>query len=98
MASYMKKDKEYYISLNYPVQLEKVEEGFCAFIPNLRGCKAFGETPEIALRELEAVKEGFIDVFLEMGKPIPEPVIHLDIPYGVFRGLRQREELEPFVV
>ena len=38
------------------------------------------------------------DVSLEMGKPIPEPVIHLDIPYGVFRGLKQREELEPFVV
>jgi len=94
----MKKDKEYYISLNYPVQLEKVGEGFSAFIPTLRGCKAYGETPEIALRELEAVKEGFIDVFLEMGKPIPEPVIHLDIPYGVFRGLSHREELEPFVV
>ena len=94
----MKKDKEYYISLNYPVQIEKVEEGSCAFIPILRGCKAFGETPEIALRELEAVKEGFIDVFLEMGKPIPEPVIHLDIPYGVFCGLRHREELEAFVV
>ena len=29
----MKKDKEYYISLNYPVQVEKVDEGFCAFIP-----------------------------------------------------------------
>ena len=28
-VSGMKKDKEYYISLNYPVQLEKVEEGFC---------------------------------------------------------------------
>ena len=98
LRAIMKKDKKYFISLNYPVQLEKVEEGFCAFIPNLRGCKAFGETPEISLRELEAVKEGFIDVFLEMGKPIPEPVIHLDIPYGVFRGLKQREELEPFVV
>ena len=38
------KDKEYYISLNYPAQIEKVDEGFCAFIPILRGCKAFGET------------------------------------------------------
>ena len=94
----MKKDKKYYMSLSYPVQIEKVDEGFCAFIPALRGCKAFGESPEIALKELEAVKEGFFEVFLEMGKPIPEPVIHLDIPYNVFRGLKQREELEPFVV
>jgi len=94
----MKKDKEYYLSLNYPTQIEKVDEGFYAFIPMLKGCKAFGENAEIALKELEAVKEGFFDVFLEMSKPIPEPVIHIDIPYEVFRGLRDREELEPFVV
>lgn len=94
----MKKDKVFYMSLNYPVQIEKVPEGICAFIPMLKGCKAFGLTPEIALEELEAVREAFFDVFLEMGKPIPEPVIHLDIPYGVFKKLEHREELEPFVV
>ena len=94
----MKKDKKHYMSLSYPIQIEKVDEGFCAFIPMLRGCKAFGRTPEIVLKELETVKEGFFDVFLEMGKSIPEPVIHLDIPYDIFRGLKQREELEPFVV
>ncbi len=77
----MKKDKKYYMSLNYPVQIEKVDEGICAFIPALKGCKAFGETAETALKELDAVKEGFFDVFLELGKPIPEPLIHLDIPY-----------------
>jgi len=94
----MKKDKKYYKSLNYPIQIEKIDEGFCAFIPVLRGCKAFGETPEIALEELEAVKEGFFEVFLEMGNPIPEPLIHLDIPHDVFCRLKQREELEPFVI
>ena len=94
----MKKDKEYYVSLNYPIQIEKVEEGFCAFVPMLKGCKAFGRTSEIALKELEAVKEGFFEVFLEMGKPIPEPLIHLDIPYDTFVKLKDREELEPFIV
>jgi len=34
----------------------------------------------------------------KMRKPVPEPVIHLDIPYEVFRRLQHREELEPFVV
>jgi len=94
----MKKDKKYYMALNYPIQFEKVDQGFCAFIPMLRGCKAFGQTPEMALRELGAVKEGFFDVFLKMGKPIPEPVIHLDIPYEIFRGLKYREQLEPFII
>ena len=93
----MKKDKKYYMSLNYPIQIEKVDEGFYAFIPMLRGCKAFGKTSEIALKELEAVKEGFFDVFLEMGKPIPEPIIHLDIPYEIFRVMKHKEELDPFI-
>ena len=93
----MKKTKEYYISLNYPMQIERVPEGFCAYVPLLKGCKAFGETPDIACRELDAVKEGFIEVFLQMGKPIPEPVIHLDIPYPVFQRLDNREELRSFV-
>ena len=73
----MKKNKKYYMSLNYPVQIEKVDEGYCAYIIMLRSCKAFGKTPEMALKELEAVKEGFFDVF---------------------RGLKQKEELEQFVV
>jgi len=71
---------------------------FALFIPELKGCKAFGETAEIALKELESVKEGFFDVFLEMGKPVPEPIVHLDIPYGIFRKMRHREDLEAFVV
>lgn len=94
----MKKNKKYYMSLIYPIQIEEVNEGFCAFIPELKGCKAFGETAEVALKELESVKEGFFDVFLEMGKPIPEPVVHLDIPYKIFRRMKQREELEAFIV
>ncbi|MEI6263077.1 MAG: hypothetical protein WCR46_24710 [Deltaproteobacteria bacterium] len=52
----------------------------------------YGHTAEEALKELESVREGFFDVFLEMGKPIPEPIIHLDIPYDVFVGLPEREK------
>jgi len=86
----MKKDKKYFMSLSYPVQIEKVDKGFCAFIPMLRGCKVFGETAEIALKELGAVKEGFFDVFLEMGKPIPEPVIRV----GEGEELEQKWSME----
>lgn len=94
----MNRTKDYYVALEYPVQIQRVPEGYCASIPLLKGCKAFGETAEIALRELEAVKEGFIEVFLEMGKPIPEPVVHLDIPYPIFQQLDNRKALELFVV
>ena len=94
----MKKNKSYYMALTYPIQIEKVSGGFCAFIPMLKGCKVYGHTAEEALKELESVREGFFDVFLEMGKPIPEPIIHLDIPYDVFVGLPAREELEPYIL
>ena len=73
LARALKKNKSYYMALTYPIQIEKIAEGFCAFIPMLKGCKAYGHTAEEALKELETVREGFIDVFLEMGKPIPEP-------------------------
>jgi len=86
------------MALAYPTQIEKVSEGYCAFIPMLKGCKAYGQTAEEALIELESVREGFFDVFLEMKKPISEPIIHLDIPYDVFVGMPAREELEPYVV
>ena len=94
----MNKTKDYYVALEYPIQIQRVPEGYCAFIPLLKGCKAFGETPELALNELEALKEGFIDVYLQMGKPIPEPVVRLDIPYPIFQQLDNRNALEPFVV
>jgi|APCry1669188970_1035186.scaffolds.fasta_scaffold85622_2 predicted RNase H-like HicB family nuclease len=94
----MKKNKSYYMALTYPIQIEKISEGFCAFIPMLKGCKVYGRTAEEALKELEFVREGFFDVFLEMGKSIPEPIIHLDIPYDVFVGLPERESLEPYIL
>lgn len=94
----MEKTKEYYMTLDYPVQIERVAGGFCAFISVLKGCKAFGETPDKAYQEIEAVKEGFFEVFLQMGKPIPEPVVHLDVPYPVFQRLENLEELRPYVV
>jgi predicted RNase H-like HicB family nuclease len=94
----MKKNKSYYMAITYPIQIEKTAEGFCAFIAMLKGCKAYGHTEEEALKELESVREGFMDVFLEMGKPIPEPIIHLDIPYDVFVGLPERKDLEPYIL
>ena len=94
----MKKDEKHYMSLSYPAKIEEMDEGFCAFIPMIKGYKAFGETVEITFKELEAVKEGFFDVFLKIGKPIPESVIQLDIPYDISREMKHREDLESFVV
>ena len=47
----MEKTKEYYMTLDYPVQIERVAGGFYAFISVLKGCKAFGETPDKLTRK-----------------------------------------------
>ena len=49
------------------------DEGYIADIPNLRFCSAFGETPAEALAEVEKVKELWLEVAKEEGRPIPEP-------------------------
>lgn len=44
-----------------------------AEIPDLQGCKADGESPDQALREVLVVREMWLDVAREDGVPIPEP-------------------------
>ena len=75
----IKKDLEYYLKLNYPITIEKYieydgKEYFAAEIPDLPGCSAQGETIEEALKKLEEAKKAWIEVSLERGLEIPEPV------------------------
>jgi predicted RNase H-like HicB family nuclease len=50
------------------------EDGdYIAIVPDLKGCSAFGDTPEDALREIQIAKEGWLDVARERGYDIPEP-------------------------
>ena len=47
--------------------------GYIADIPDLAVCSAFGETPEEALREVEAAKSLWLEAARVEGKPIPQP-------------------------
>lgn len=50
------------------------EDGdYIAVVPDLKGCSAFGGTPEEALREVLVAKQLWLDVAREHGDPIPEP-------------------------
>jgi predicted RNase H-like HicB family nuclease len=50
------------------------EDGsWIATVPDLRGCTAFGDTPEDALREIQIAMEGWLETAGECGIPIPEP-------------------------
>lgn len=71
----MTKDIEYYMALFHPVELIRDEDGwYFAQIPMLRGCMTNGENADDALEMLEDAKRGWIEVALERGRNIPEPI------------------------
>lgn len=75
----MEKTIEYYLSLDYSVEIRKITEdlggGYMACIPCL-GSQAFvgdGETPQEAYENLQAAKAEIFADYLAEGLPIPEP-------------------------
>ncbi|MCI4626891.1 MAG: type II toxin-antitoxin system HicB family antitoxin [Candidatus Magnetoovum sp. WYHC-5] len=59
----------YPIKLFYSIQ----DDGFIAIIPDLPGTSAFGKTQENAIREINIVKELWIETARKEGTKIPEP-------------------------
>lgn len=61
--------KDYHINIFYSSE----DEGYIADIPDLKYCSAFGETPELALQEVQIAKTAWLEAAKATGKPIPEP-------------------------
>jgi len=59
----------YHINIFY----SKDDGGFIADIPDLKFCSAFGETPELALKEVLIAQELWLEVATESGREIPQP-------------------------
>lgn len=53
---------------------EDTEDMYMAEVPALRGCRAWGETPEEALEILESLAAIFIESHLEDGDPLPPEI------------------------
>ncbi len=49
------------------------DNAFIGEIPELKGCKAFGDTPDEALKEVEIMADEWIEIANENGWPIPIP-------------------------
>jgi predicted RNase H-like HicB family nuclease len=60
---------DYHINIFYSEE----DATYVADIPDLDACSAFGQTPEQALREVEHVKQLWLDAARAAGKPIPSP-------------------------
>ena len=73
----MKKDLSYYMSLPYRIEIIKDpdENGYVAFIPELKGCITTGLTEEDALENLKDAKETWLSSAIDNEGPIPEPDI-----------------------
>lgn len=67
---------DHYLNLPYRIEItpEPDGTGFTAVIPALKGSVAFGETSEEALETINDVKRNWIEIALDRGWQIPEPV------------------------
>lgn len=74
----MEKNLAYYMSLNYPIQLQKMSDdlggGYMATISQFgKAIIGDGKTEEEAIKDMEIAKEMAFEFFLEKGFPISEP-------------------------
>ncbi len=69
------KTLDYYLSLPYTIEIipDIDDGGYVARIKELRGCMTQADTWEELIQMIEEAKEGWLEVVLEHGHPIPEP-------------------------
>lgn len=60
--------------MKYGVIIEKSGSNFGAYVPDLPGCVAVGDTPEETLQLIREAIELHIEGLKEDGLPIPPPV------------------------
>ncbi len=59
--------------MRYAIVIEKAENNYAAYVPDLPGCVATGKTVEETEREIREAIEFHIRGLHEDGLPIPEP-------------------------
>lgn len=65
--------------MQYVVILEEGPESWGAYVPDLPGCVAVGETREEALNMVREAIEFHLEGMKEDGVPIPEPHSHSEV-------------------
>jgi predicted RNase H-like HicB family nuclease len=64
--------------MRYAVVIEKTENNFSAYVPDLPGCIATGATVEEAEREIRDAIEFHLSGLREDGSPVPPPSSRVD--------------------
>ena len=65
--------------MQYVVILEEGDESWGAYVPDLPGCVAAGETREEALKLIREAIEFHLEGMKEDGDPVPEPHSHTEL-------------------
>ncbi len=65
--------------MKYAVVIEKGETSYGAYVPDLPGCVASGETREEVLRLIHEAIEFHLQGLKEDGESIPEPTSSIEI-------------------
>jgi predicted RNase H-like HicB family nuclease len=87
---------------SYRAEWSAEDAEYIATSAEFPGATAFGATPDEAIRELQAAIEGIIEVMVEDGQPVPEPIplpdysgqFRLRLPKSLHARLSQWAELE----
>lgn len=98
------KDLQYYLSLPYRIVLHPADEGgFVAEIQELPGCLTQGESVQEAMEMIEDAKRAWLEVALEDGIEISEPIrdteeysgkLNIRIPKSLHRILSEKAKEE----
>jgi predicted RNase H-like HicB family nuclease len=62
----------------YAVVLEKAEDNWAAYVPDLPGCVSTGRTLEETKRNIREAIELHLEAMQEVGEPIPDPSTQVD--------------------
>ncbi len=65
--------------MNYIVIVEKGETSYRAYVPDLPGCVAVGETREEAMRLIRGAIEFHLEGLREDGRPVPPPTSSIEL-------------------
>ncbi|GAB6274201.1 MAG: type II toxin-antitoxin system HicB family antitoxin [Peptococcaceae bacterium] len=64
--------------MKYAVIIKKTKDNYSAYLPDVPGCVAAGDTPEETLKLLTEALEMHLQGLKEDGLPVPEPITRAD--------------------
>jgi predicted RNase H-like HicB family nuclease len=65
--------------MKYAVIIEKGEDGYGAYVPDLPGCIAVGDTKEEVIKLIQEAIEFHIEGLKEDGQSVPAPASSIEI-------------------